>query len=758
MLNKLDFSNSINLTTIKLPADLVYQNYINKHFTDKYNNKDFLKTVINESSLKEYSDLQKIYKLFENSFAENQFYKIAIDEITKLELPDKQKIITKTFEKFFNDKSNIKYNDVCSMIKTLKDNNYPEKKELIRSVASSICNNLFITSIYNFDSYPFCENDVDIFLKQDLSDIYNIWKNPEKTKINSAIFYNLTCAASNLDFPDKDKLLGDFINKNFDLILSSAFDTREYYFKPFMNENNINLISKENFIKYIDTYRAFDVFNDIKHYNIKNKNEYLKLTFKKILENENEFSRLSDYKFMFKGVDKDLRGELIKDNLDLLLDEKHIDLTLEIIQNLKFTNKEEIFKEFLSKISEKMETMPESIYEKIDSKYFGNFINDNLNFFTSSERITNTLKFIKKLDYENKNIALGKIFNIFLNSPGYNINTFFDTVLKNDVKENIDLLDEKSKIITFKISYENNNAEIEIIKEQESGYINTNLLSINAKPNEINKYLVKNIIESLPKKHKSSGFVIDVQDKDFFYITNQPELLKNISKTANKKYFVDHNNLYVMQSKENFNNFDNYQNKKTSSLQSLTAIFTMNAEKIKHFDTLCIQNEEKIDSIDKKEELINKINEYVDKCSLLCEKISSDNNLENDEFKNLIDNKLQKSINNFLNVANEDIILQKDTEKVFNTLNKYFSLINKSITSFSLISSQNFEFNNETKKMLDEQRENTKEIISNVSKEIEDDINAAFFNASLDQSATIAAYNILIKNDDDFVIENREKQ
>ena len=212
-----------------------------------------------------------------------------------------------------------------------------------------------------------------------------------------------------------------------------------------------------------------------------------------------------------------------------------------------------------------------------------------------------------------------------------------------------------------------------------------------------------------------------------------------------------------MQSKENFNNFDNYQNKKTNSLQSLTAIFTMNAEKIKHFDVLQVKNEEEIVPINKKEEIINKINEYATKYSLLSEKISSDDNLENDEFKDLINNNLVKSIENFLNVANEDIISQEYAEKVLKVLDIHFPVINKSITSFSLISSQKFEFNDETKKMLNEQKEKTKAIISNVSKEIEDNINSAFFYASLDQSSTIAAYNMLIRNDNSFANENIQK-
>ena len=166
MLNKIDFSNSINLTTIKMPADLVYQSYINKHFANKYNNKDFLKTVINESSLEKYSDLQKIYKLFKNSFTENEFYKIAIDEIAKLEIPNKEKIIEEAFKEFFNDESNIKYGDVCSIMKTLKDTDFPEKNATIKNIANHNIERLFNSIKYSSSEYPFCENDIKKINKQ----------------------------------------------------------------------------------------------------------------------------------------------------------------------------------------------------------------------------------------------------------------------------------------------------------------------------------------------------------------------------------------------------------------------------------------------------------------------------------------------------------------------------------------------------------------------------------------------------------------
>ncbi len=598
-----------NLKKIKLPVDMAYNIYLEEHrFTD-YSKEEHLKFIFDNARIENYNDFEKIHQLFNNKFTDKDFYKITINNLCKMEIDNKKEILDEIFKNFFNEEEPC-FDDICERIEILKNNDFPEKSEIIKNITNNNIEHLFELVKCSDFKYPFCENDIDIFLKYALS---------------------------------KD------------------------------------------------------------------------------------------------------------------LDTDNIKLTLKILQNFDIANKEDILKEYLFKVSEKADILPDDVFEEIDQKYFGNFINDNLDFFASSERITNTLKFIKKLDYENKDIALGKIFNIYLNSPGYNINTFFDIVLKNDVKKNIDLLDEKNKIITFKVAYENNNAKIEMIKENENGFDVKNLLTINATPNEINNYLVENIIESIPKKHESSGFMIDVQDKDFFYITKKPELLKNISETADKKYFVDHNNLYVMQSKEKFNNFDNYQNKKTSSLQSLTAIFTMNAEKIKHFDVLQVKNEEEIVPINKKEEIINKINEYATKYSSLCEKISSDDNLENDEFKDLINNNLIKSIKNFLDVANEDIISQEYAENVFKALDKHFSVINKSITTFSLMSSQKFEFNNETKEMLNKQKENTKAIILNVSKEIEDNINSAFFYASLDQSSTIAAYNILMKKDNDFIAENLQK-
>ena len=608
-LKNINLASFTSLKDIKLSVDMAYDVYQEKHRFIDYSKEEHLKYVINNARIRNYNDFEKMHQLFINKFTDKDFYKITINDLCKLEIDNKKDIFDEIFKNFFNEKEPC-FDDICERIEILKNNDFPEKSEIIKNITNDNIENLFELVKHSDFKYPFCENDIDIFLKYALS---------------------------------KD------------------------------------------------------------------------------------------------------------------LDANNIKLTLKILQNFDIANKEDILKEYLFKVSEKANILPDNIFKEIDQKYLANFINSNSEYFTSPERISNTLKFIKKLDFEDKPFMLGKIFNIYLNSPGYNINTFFDIVLKNDVKENIDLLDENNKIVTFKVTYENNNAKIEMIKENENGFDVKNLLTINATPNEINNYLVENIIESIPKKHESSGFVIDIQNKDFFYITKKPELLKNISETADKKYFVDHNNLYVMQSKENFNNFDNYQNKKTNSLQSLTAIFTINAEKIKHFDVLQVKSEEEIVPINKKEEIINKINEYATKYSLLSEKISSDDNLENDEFKDLINNNLVKSIENFLNVANEDIISQEYAEKVLKVLDIHFPVINKSITSFSLISSQKFEFNDETKKMLNEQKEKTKAIISNVSKEIEDNINSAFFYASLDQSSTIAAYNMLIRNDNSFANENIQK-